>query len=118
MTTTSNPPPTPSTPKPRQLDATESGIVDLSQSSDVDTPLEEKVTAGTRLKRSGSLKSEASSIGTAATGATGSTFSVGAGASGSSARKRVEPMFNLAVHNMMPTVVTDAATDVKVAKVS
>lgn len=33
--------------------------------------------------------------------------------------KRIEPMFNLAVHNVVhPTVVTDAATDVKVAKVS
>jgi len=33
--------------------------------------------------------------------------------------KRIEPMFNLAVHNVMqPTVVTDAATDTKVAKVS
>lgn len=33
--------------------------------------------------------------------------------------KRIEPMFNLQVHNVVhPTIVTDAATDVKVAKVS
>lgn len=33
--------------------------------------------------------------------------------------KRIEPMFNLAVHNVVhPTIVTDAATDVKVAKVN
>jgi hypothetical protein len=32
--------------------------------------------------------------------------------------KRIQPMFNLSVHNVMtPTVVTDAGTDAKVAKV-
>ena len=38
---------------------------------------------------------------------------------GTGSKKRVEPMFNLTVHNVMhSTMVTDAATDVKVAKVS
>ena len=41
------------------------------------------------------------------------------GTSATGGGKRIEPMFNLAVHNVMqPTVVTDAATDTKVAKVS
>ncbi|ODN75333.1 hypothetical protein L202_06509 [Cryptococcus amylolentus CBS 6039] len=58
---------------------------------------------GVSLKRSQSVKSSMST-------ATSSTTS---GASG----KRIEPMFNLAVHSVVhPTVVTDAATDVKVAK--
>lgn len=43
------------------------------------------------------------------------TSSTASGMSG----KRIEPMFNLTVHNVVhSTVVTDAATDVKVAKVS
>ncbi|WWD22017.1 hypothetical protein CI109_106505 [Kwoniella shandongensis] len=59
---------------------------------------------GTGLKRSNSLRSSIST----STSATGSSTASG---------KRIEPMFNLAVHNVMqPTVVTDAATDVKVAK--
>ena len=57
---------------------------------------------GSGLRRTSSLRSSVSS---AASGSLG-------------ARKRVEPMFNLAVHNVVhSTVVTDAATDVKVAKV-
>ncbi|WRT65071.1 uncharacterized protein IL334_002013 [Kwoniella shivajii] len=59
---------------------------------------------GNGLKRSSSLRSSIST----STAATGSSAASG---------KRIEPMFNLAVHNVMqPTVVTDAATDVKVAK--
>lgn len=59
---------------------------------------------GAGSRRSSSLKSSLSSNTTSTSGA---------------AKKRVEPMFNLAVHNVMqPTVVTDAATDAKVAKVS
>ncbi|OXG27797.1 hypothetical protein C367_02474 [Cryptococcus neoformans Ze90-1] len=55
------------------------------------------------VKRSSSIRS----------GMSNATSSTGSGMSG----KRIEPMFNLAVHNVVhPTVVTDAATDVKVAK--
>ncbi|TYJ54399.1 hypothetical protein B9479_004909 [Cryptococcus floricola] len=58
---------------------------------------------GVSLKRSQSVKSSMST-------ATSSTTSGGSG-------KRIEPMFNLAVHSVVhPTIVTDAATDVKVAK--
>ena len=66
---------------------------------------------GAELARTTSLKSSVSAISSRSAGAssTGSTMGVG---------KRIEPMFNLAVHNVMqPTVVTDAATDTKVAKV-
>jgi len=98
-----------------------SQVVDLSSSvepksprcdsptrlSSDDNDVEPEATTGSALRRSSSLKSSLSS----ATSGTSST-------SGGS-RKRVEPMFNLAVHNVMqPTVVTDAATDAKVAKVS
>ncbi|WVW78788.1 hypothetical protein I302_100750 [Kwoniella bestiolae CBS 10118] len=59
---------------------------------------------GAGLRRSSSIRSSIST----STAATGSSAASG---------KRIEPMFNLAVHNVMqPTVVTDAATDVKVAK--
>ncbi|WWC59149.1 uncharacterized protein I303_101697 [Kwoniella dejecticola CBS 10117] len=59
---------------------------------------------GASLRRSSSIRSSIST----STAATGSSAASG---------KRIEPMFNLAVHNVMqPTVVTDAATDVKVAK--
>ncbi|WVO23808.1 uncharacterized protein IAS62_005165 [Cryptococcus decagattii] len=55
------------------------------------------------IKRSSSIRSGMSSA----------TRSTASGMSG----KRIEPMFNLAVHNVVhSTVVTDAATDVKVAK--
>ena len=48
-----------------------------------------------------------------------STQSSSASSVGTGSKKRVEPMFNLTVHNVMhSTMVTDAATDVKVAKVS
>jgi hypothetical protein len=61
---------------------------------------------GAPLKRSSSRKSSLSTR----SSATGSSYA---------GSKRIEPMFNLQVHNVMqPTVVTDAATDVKVAKVS
>ncbi|WVF70130.1 hypothetical protein IAT40_004918 [Kwoniella sp. CBS 6097] len=64
----------------------------------------ESESSGTGLKRSSSIRSSIST----STAATGSSSASG---------KRIEPMFNLAVHNVMqPTVVTDAATDVKVAK--
>ncbi|KAK8846708.1 hypothetical protein IAR55_005795 [Kwoniella newhampshirensis] len=63
---------------------------------------ESEIDAG--LRRSTSLRSSIST----STNATGSSTASG---------KRIEPMFNLAVHNVMhPTVVTDAATDAKVAK--
>nr|XP_019008802.1 uncharacterized protein I206_06486 [Kwoniella pini CBS 10737]OCF47583.1 hypothetical protein I206_06486 [Kwoniella pini CBS 10737] len=59
---------------------------------------------GAGVRRSSSIRSSIST----STAATGSSAASG---------KRIEPMFNLAVHNVMqPTVVTDAATDVKVAK--
>ncbi|WWC87179.1 uncharacterized protein L201_002065 [Kwoniella dendrophila CBS 6074] len=59
---------------------------------------------GAGLRRSSSIRSSIST----STAATGSSSASG---------KRIEPMFNLAVHNVMqPTVVTDASTDVKVAK--
>jgi hypothetical protein len=66
------------------------------------------------MKRSPSLKSEVStlSVGTNITGVS-SASTMGGGQ-----RKRVEPMFNLAAHNMLHTIVTDASTDTKVAKVS
>ncbi|KAK6904050.1 hypothetical protein I203_107564 [Kwoniella mangroviensis CBS 8507] len=64
----------------------------------------ESEVGGTGLRRSSSIRSSIST----STAATGSSAASG---------KRIEPMFNLAVHNVMqPTVVTDAATDVKVAK--
>ncbi len=56
------------------------------------------------MKSSGSLDSSSAS--------TASGF-------GGGQKRRVEPMFNLAVHSVMQsTIVTDAATDAKVAKVS
>ena len=61
------------------------------------------------VRRRGSRKSSTSTVATTATAATGSTMA---------SAKRIQPMFNLSVHNVMhPTVVTDAGTDVKVAKV-
>ena len=64
-------------------------------------------TLGADLTRSTSLKSSVSGVSGKSAG------------SAMSSGKRIEPMFNLAVHNVMqPTVVTDAATDTKVAKVS
>jgi hypothetical protein len=70
-------------------------------------------TLGADLARSTSLKSSVSGVSGI------SAKSTGTSASGTSSGKRIEPMFNLAVHNVMqPTVVTDAATDTKVAKVS
>lgn len=67
-------------------------------------------TLGADLTRSTSLKSSVSAV----SGVSGKSAS-----SAMSSGKRIEPMFNLAVHNVMqPTVVTDAATDTKVAKVS
>lgn len=62
----------------------------------------------TRLKRSNSVSSTRSSASTSAS--TGSSQNPG---------KRIVPLYNLAVHNVVqPTVVTDAGTDSKVAKVS
>jgi len=67
-------------------------------------------TLGADLTRSTSLKSSVSGVSGVSGKSAGSVMSTG---------KRIEPMFNLAVHNVMqPTVVTDAATDTKVAKVS
>jgi hypothetical protein len=69
-------------------------------------------TLGADLTRSTSLKSSVSGV----SGVSGKSIGT---ASVMSSGKRIEPMFNLAVHNVMqPTVVTDAATDTKVAKVS
>jgi len=68
-------------------------------------------TLGADLTRSTSLKSSVSGISAKSTGTNLSASVMSSG-------KRIEPMFNLAVHNVMqPTVVTDAATDTKVAKV-
>ncbi|RXK42125.1 hypothetical protein M231_00482 [Tremella mesenterica] len=61
-------------------------------------------TTSATLKRSSSLKSSLS--GKSSAGSTLSGVSV----------KRVEPLFNLTVHVMQPTVVTDGATEAKVAK--
>lgn len=72
-------------------------------------------TLGANLTRSTSLKSSVSGVSGISTKSTGTNLSASIMSSG----KRIEPMFNLAVHNVMqPTVVTDAATDTKVAKVS
>ena len=63
-----------------------------------------------QVRRRGSRKSSTSTVATTATAATGSTLGNA---------KRIQPMFNLSVHNVMtPTVVTDAGTDAKVAKAS
>ncbi|ORY25330.1 hypothetical protein BCR39DRAFT_289452 [Naematelia encephala] len=93
-------------------------VVDLSSNSDdtrSDSPNEDDG-GGSGLQRAVSLKSSVSqrsaSVSTLASNDTAGSF-------GGGTRKRVEPMFNLAVHNVMhPTTVTDAATDFKVAKVS
>jgi hypothetical protein len=69
---------------------------------------------GADLTRSTSLKSSVSALSGVSNKSTGTNVSTS-----TMAGKRIEPMFNLAVHNVMqPTVVTDAATDTKVAKVS
>lgn len=48
-----------------------------------------------------------------------STSSIPASATSASGQKRILPVFNLSVHNVMhSTVVTDAGTDARVAKVS
>lgn len=61
--------------------------------------------ANVPLRRTGSRKS--------------STSTAASAASTTSGMRRIQPMFNLAVHNVMqPTLVTDAGTDAKVAKVS
>lgn len=66
---------------------------------------------GLDLKRSTSLKSSVSGLSSRSGMASSAGSTMGGG-------KRIEPMFNLAVHSVMqPTVVTDAATDTKVAKV-
>lgn len=76
----------------------------MNPESDNDTPLAQPSTGG-KLKRSGSLNSTKSS--------TSGASLPGSGASG----KRIIPLYNLAVHNVMqPTLVTDAGTDSKVAK--
>jgi len=68
-----------------------------------------EVMGRTDLRRSSSLRSSASAQSTS----TSTASSLGGGQ-----KKRVEPMFNLTVHNLMqPTIVSDAATDAKVAKV-
>lgn len=73
---------------------------------------DENAASGLDLKRTSSLKSSVSGISSRSGGASSTGSTMGGG-------KRIEPMFNLAVHNVMqPTVVTDAATDTKVAKVS
>lgn len=67
-----------------------------------------------RSVRSGSYTGSMASTATSAL--SGSTAT---GSGGAASAKRIQPLFNLAVHNVMqPSVVTDAHTDVKVAKVS
>ncbi|ODN96449.1 hypothetical protein L198_04163 [Cryptococcus wingfieldii CBS 7118] len=86
--------PVPTTPTSSQFGPPSSPASAISPSSEA---------GGVSLKRSQSVKSSMST-------ATSSTTSGGSG-------RRIEPMFNLAVHSVVhPTVVTDAATDVKVAK--
>lgn len=76
-----------------------------SPESDAETPLAQKSASGGGLKRSGSMSS------------TKSTGSSSTGSGPSSSGKRIIPLYNLAVHNVMqPTLVTDAGTDSKVAK--
>jgi hypothetical protein len=70
--------------------------------------VEKDKTRATTIKRSNSISSSASSGAASANSANSS-------ASG----KRIVPLYNLSVHNVMhPTAVTDAGTDSKVAKVS
>ncbi|KAK4689788.1 hypothetical protein P7C73_g308, partial [Tremellales sp. Uapishka_1] len=79
--------------------------------ADSPTDLDQPLTAGVvSLNRSASLKST-ESAGSVNSIGTGSTSSLGGGSG-----KRIVPLYNLAVHNMMPTVVSDAGTDSKVAK--
>lgn len=100
----SQPPPTPNLPTsvPMLPSASVTGrSSSLPASAATSDVSDEEVS----VKRSSSIRS----------GMSNATSSTGSGMSG----KRIEPMFNLAVHNVVhPTVVTDAATDVKVAKVS
>ncbi len=94
-------------------DATTPHVIDLNGSNE--EALDVRAEAGraehaATLRRSSSMKS--SDLRRSSSASTSST-------SGGGQKKRVEPMFNLTVHNVMQnTVVNDAATDVKVAKVS
>lgn len=75
--------------------------------SDTETATGPKTpSGGSGLKRSGSLSSTKSN-----------TSGASSTASGPASGKRIIPLYNLAVHNVMqPTLVTDAGTDSKVAK--
>jgi hypothetical protein len=71
-------------------------------------PEHEPLPPVTELKRSNSITSTHSSSSTTASAS-----------SSTAAGKRIVPLYNLAVHNVVqPSVVTDAGTDSKVAKVS
>lgn len=64
---------------------------------------------GTQLRRSNSVSSSRSAISEASSAGLST-------ASGSSTGRRVTPLYNLCFHSIMPTTVTDAGTDQKVAK--
>ncbi|WVQ82829.1 hypothetical protein IAT38_004961 [Cryptococcus sp. DSM 104549] len=86
---------------PRRTSATPSSAA--SSSSHADAEVSSDAGASIERRRSGSASSTWS-FATTASGAGG-------------AEKRIEPMFNLSVHNVVQsTVVTDAVTDAKVAK--
>ncbi|KAL1408440.1 hypothetical protein Q8F55_005252 [Vanrija albida] len=82
-----------------------------SDASDPPLPTVGETTAtGSGLKRSGSVKSNHSTTSSATSGASAAVVVAGS-------NKRIIPLYNLAVHNVMqPTTVTDAGTDSKVAK--
>jgi hypothetical protein len=85
-------------------------FVDAVGGDDADTDEEPDAPDGEGLTRSNSLKSTVS--GSSSKSGLSSGSSVGGG-------RRIVPLYNLSVHNVMhATVVTDAGTDARVAKVS
>ncbi|KAL7341312.1 hypothetical protein BJY59DRAFT_97721 [Rhodotorula toruloides] len=74
-----------------------------------------------RVSRSPSLSSLASgrsgySVYSGESGVTGTSSATGTGTGTGSGRRKVTPLLNLAFHSVLPTVVTDAGTDQRVAK--
>ncbi|GAA5983369.1 hypothetical protein JCM11641_006048 [Rhodosporidiobolus odoratus] len=72
----------------------------------------------TRMERSSSVSSTRSSRSSRSASATSLSGMSEAGEEGGGGRRRrkVEPLLNLSFHSVLPTVVTDAATDQRVAK--
>ncbi|BGP35043.1 hypothetical protein JCM10296v2_006873 [Rhodotorula toruloides] len=78
-------------------------------------------TGSARVSRSPSLSSLASrrsgySAYSGESGVTGTSSATGTGTGTGSGRRKVTPLLNLAFHSVLPTVVTDAGTDQRVAK--